>query len=241
MSRAVVFLALAVAGCGGGAGGRSIDVFAASSLTDAITEIAAGFEAADPNVDVRLNLAASSTLREQILEGAPADVFAAANETTMAAVVERDRVAAPPVAFARTRLVIAVPAGNPGAVTGLDDLDRSELLVGLCAPGVPCGDLAREVLARAGVDAAVDTDEPNARALTAKLADGELDVGLIYATDAMSMAGVTAIPIADRFDAVATYAIAPLAGSGDDAASFVAYVLSPAGRAILAEHGFELP
>lgn len=241
MRLAVATLALVVVACGGGDDGRQVRVFAASSLTDAFTEIEAAYEAEHPDVDVQLNLAGSSALREQILEGAPADVFAAANDVTMSALADAGEVEGEPVVFAGNQLTIAVPSGNPADISELADLERPEALVGLCAVGVPCGDLARAVLARAGVVAAVDTDEPNARALTAKIEDAELDAGLVYVTDVLGLDAVDSVRLPKEVSIVSWYPIATLAGAGPDAGSFTAFVLSTDGRAILAEHGFGLP
>ena len=99
----------------------SITVFAAASLTDAFEEVATAFEGANPGASVELNFGASSALREQILAGAPADVFASANTSNMDQVVEADGVEGEPEVFARNQLQIVVPAGNPGDVDGLDD------------------------------------------------------------------------------------------------------------------------
>ncbi len=240
MRRAVAFLGLALAACGGD-GDRSVRVFAAASLTDAFVEIASAFEAEHPDIDVELNLAGSSALRVQILEGAPADVFAAANEPAMTALVDAGEIDGAPVVFALNQLTIATPADNPGGVTELADLARPELRVGLCAVGVPCGDLARDVLDRAGVVASVDTDEPNVRALAAKIADGELDAGLVYATDVVAVEGLASWRIEKQTNIVAPYPIATLADAGPDADAFVAFVLSPDGRRILTAHGFGVP
>lgn len=239
----VVAIGMAVAcsavACGADGDERSVQVFAASSLATAFADVEVAFEAERPDVDVELNVAASSTLREQILDGAPADVVALANEQTMTELVELGAVEGTPVAIASNSLTVAVPSGNPGDVRGLADLARPELLVGLCAAGVPCGDLARAVLARAGVDAAIDTDEPNVGALRAKIADGELDVGLVYVTDVGD--GIESLPIAKEDNLVAVYPIATLRDASPEAAEFVEFVRSAGGRQILAEHGFGSP
>ena len=206
----------------------ALDVFAASSLTDAFAEIEAAFEA-EHDVDVVLNLGASSALREQILAGAPADVFASANQSNIDAVAGESEV------FATNRLQIVVPAANPGDVDGIDDLARDELLVGLCAVEVPCGELAQEALDDASVNASVDTEEPDVRSLLAKVAAGELDVGIVYRTDVLAAGGdVRGIDL----DVAATYPIAALTADGD---AFVDFVLGDEGQAILAEHGFGPP
>ncbi|MDZ7676768.1 MAG: molybdate ABC transporter substrate-binding protein [Acidimicrobiales bacterium] len=233
-------------GCGGtdDAADGSITVFAAASLTDAFDEVADAFEAADPDVDVSVDVsfAGSSSLREQVLEGAPADVFASANVPNMDAVVEAGAAGSPRV-FATNRLQIVVPAGNPAGIDGLDDFADDELLVGLCAAEVPCGDFARQALDRAGVRPAPDTNEPDVRALLTKVEAGELDAGIVYVTDVASAGDrVEGIDIPDEHNVVATYPIATLTGSGDPeaAAAFVAFVLGD-GQDVLAEFGFGRP
>ena len=150
--------------CGAPSAGRSeIVVSAASSLSDAFTEIAEAFEASNPDVAITLNVGGSSSLREQILEGAAVDVFASADSRNVEDV--SGELVGPARVFARNVLQIGVPSGNPANVAGLEDFERSDLLLGVCANSVPCGDLAERVLAAAGVEALVDTYEPNVRAL----------------------------------------------------------------------------
>lgn len=251
-------LASIVVGCGqdgrverGASGSRSdaeltgeVLVSAATSLTDAFEEVESAFEMAHPGVDVLLNLGASSSLRAQILEGAPVDVFASANAANMDRVAEAGAVAAAPRVFARNLLQIAVPAGNPAGVRGLEDLASEALRVGLCAERVPCGDFARLALQRAGVVASLDTEEPDVRALLTKLQLGELDAGITYVTDVASAgASVEGIDIAEDMNVVAEYPIAVLAAAPNRGAAdaFVRFVLSDDGRAILARHGFAPP
>jgi molybdate transport system substrate-binding protein len=225
----VVAIVLLLAACGAD-DEETLDVFAASSLTDAFAAIETAFEDSH-DVDVVLNLGASSALREQILAGAPADVFAAADQSNVDAVAEDSEV------FATNRLQIVVPSGNPGGVDGIDDLARDELLVGLCAEEVPCGALARQAVDDAGVTPVPDTEEPDVRSLLAKVAGGELDVGIVYRTDVLAAGdAVRGIDL----DVVATYPIAAL-DDGATAAAFVDFVLSDEGQAILADHGFGPP
>jgi molybdate transport system substrate-binding protein len=220
----------------------SITVFAAASLTDAFGEIADGFEAANPGVSVESNFGASSALREQILAGAPADVFASANLSNMDQVVEADAAAGDPQTFATNRLEIAVPADNPGHVTGMADFGDDDLLIGLCAAEVPCGEFGREALANAGVTPAVDTEEPDVRSLLTKVESGDLDAGLVYVTDVLAAGdAVEGIEIPADHNVVAEYPIATLAEAGDAtlADAFIAYVVSDEGEDILASYGFD--
>lgn len=219
-------------------------VSAASSLTDAFAEVAAAFEETSPGVAVTLNLAGSSTLAGQIAEGAPVDVFASANLVVMEGLVEAGRVAGEPRVFARNTLRIAVPPGNPTGIAGLADFARDELVLGLCAPAVPCGAAAREALAQAGVEPRPDTEEPSARALLTKVELGELDAAVTWATDVAAAGGaVQGIDLPSGTEVVSDYTVAVVSGAPrpDAARTFVALLLSDEGRAILARHGFLLP
>lgn len=252
MSRLCLLATLAVlaAACGnetGEPGSRqSVVVFAAASLGDAFTEMEQAFEEAKPGYDIRLNFGGSSSLRQQLLEGAPADVFASADQSNMDSVVEEGLIGGDSdVVFARNRMTIAVPAGNEAGLESLADFADTELLLGLCAETVPCGRFAREVLANAGVVASLDTNEPDVRALLTKIEAGELDGAIVYHTDTSGSADLVesvAIPDAQNVDAL--YPIAPLASASnpDGAAEFIAYVTGDQqGQAILAEQGFLSP
>jgi molybdate transport system substrate-binding protein len=221
-----------------------ITVYAAASLTDAFGEATDAFEEAHPGVDVELNVAASSALREQILAGAPADVFASANTSNMDQVVAGDAVDGEPEIFATNSLEIAVPAGNEAGVDGLDDFADPDLLIGLCADEVPCGQFGREALANAGVTPSVDTNEADVRALLTKVQSGDLDAGLVYRTDVQSAGDeIEGIEVPDEVNVVAEYPIAALSASAspDVAEAFVDFILSPDGHDILASFGFGSP
>jgi molybdate transport system substrate-binding protein len=246
---AAATLVVVVIGCaasdepGGGLEGEVL-VSAAASLSDVFAEVEAAFEGANPGVDVLLNLGSSSSLREQILQGAPADVFASANTSNMDLVVAAGEVSGDPKIFARNQLQIAVPSGNPGLVTGLADFADEELLIGLCAEDVPCGDLARVALENADVVPAIDTNELDVRALLTKIEAGELDAGITYVTDVLSTGGaVEGIDIPEELNVVADYPIASLAHAPnpDAADAFVAFVLSDEAREVLDNYGFSSP
>ena len=242
VAAAVLVLLAACGDVGADADGRELTVFAAASLTDAFSELAERFESTHPGTAVELNFGGSSSLREQILAGAPADVFASADPTHMDALADAGAIADQRT-FATNRVQIAVPVGNPAGVDDLGDLADRELLVGLCAPAVPCGQLALETLGAAGVTAAVDTEEADVRALLTKLEAGELDAGIVYVTDVLASDRVEGIAIPARHGAVARYPIAVTteAGSRRAAESFVDLVLSGEGRAVLARYGFGRP
>lgn len=215
----------------------TVTVFAAASLTESFDEIAAAFEAQHPGVDVVVNYGGSSGLATQILEGAPADVFAAASPTTMADVAEAAGVDA--TTFVTNVLELVVPAGNPGGVTGLADLARGDLLVAMCAAEVPCGAASARLLDDAGVVASVDTYEQDVKAVLTKVQLGEVDAGLVYVTDVQA-AGTEVEGIELPEAEPVAYPIAALTDS-EAAAAFVAFVLSEVGQRVLREAGFGAP
>lgn len=218
-------------------------VSAAASLTDAFGEIGSAVEEANPDVRVLLNLGSSASLRQQILEGAPVDVFASADTASMAQIVESGDTATDPEIFARNTMEIALPAGNPARITGLGDFADEELLIGLCAATAPCGVHAREVLENAGVIPSIDSNEPDVRALLNKVGAGELDAGIVYQTDVLSSGDVEGLAIPDDVNVIADYPIAVLVnGSHPMAGSlFVEFVLSEEGQSILNRYGFSSP
>lgn len=216
-------------------------VSGAASLTDVLTELERRFEEEHADVDVILNLGGSATLAEQIRQGAPADVLASADDGLVLALEGDGLLDGPPAPLATNKLRIAVPAGS--TVESVDDLADEDLLLGVCAEGQPCGDYARIALRRAGIDTAsvIDTAEPDVRAVLAKVVAGELDAGVVYATDVL--AAGDAIDGIDLDGPVARYPIAllrdaPNAGAAD---AFIAFATGEVGRQVLAEAGFETP
>lgn len=253
--RLAAFAALAAVsliGCGstdapaaqGTSGTGEITVFAAASLTETFTRLGKDFEAANPGATVAFNFGGSSALAQQINQGAPADVFASASPASMKQVTDTGAVTATPAIFARNRLQIAVPQGNPGRVTGLADIAKADLKIGLCAEQVPCGVAARKALQAAGITAAADTLEQDVKAVLTKVRLGEVDAALVYRTDVRSAgADVLGIWFPEADQAVNDYPIAALAKAPNAAGAkaFVDYVRSGKGRAVLGESGFDEP
>lgn len=232
---------LSVAACGGGDGDRSVRVAAASSLTEVVDALDELLDARGHDLEVEADLSGSANLARQLLDGAPADVFLAADEATMATLVEGGLAVGDVVDLATNRLVIAVPKGNPGGVEDLDDLARSELLVGRCADAVPCGRLALDELDESAIDDRADTEEPNVRSLLAKVAAGELDAALVYATDVRGRNDVVAIDD-PRLDRVNRYQAVVVDGGDEVRGRRVIDALrSPAGVSLLAALGFGPP
>ncbi|MGY2080904.1 molybdate ABC transporter substrate-binding protein [Modestobacter sp. SYSU DS0657] len=237
--------ALLLAGCGApaGDGGSTLTVFAAASLTDVFTDLGAELEAQRPGLTVQFTFAGSATLATQITQGAPADVFASADGSRMA-VVSDGGLAEDPVVFAGNVLEIAVPAGNPGGVTGLADFADEDRTLAVCAPAVPCGAAARALFAAAGVTARPDTEEEDVRAALTKVQLGEVDAALVYATDVRAAGDrVAGIPVPAAEEQVNAYPVAVLTGAPNPAAarSFVDLVLGTAGQQALADAGFRTP
>ena len=221
----------------------TVTVFAAASLTESFSEIEKQFEERNPGVDVVLNLGGSSTLAEQIVQGAPADVFAAANPQTMKTVVDAS-LATEQTIFVTNTLEIVVPAGNPGGVTGLASLARPELAIALCAQEVPCGAATEQAFAAAGLSAAPDTLEQDVKAVLTKVRLGEVDAGIVYRTDVKAAGGdVVGIPFDEAADVVNDYPISTLTDAPNPtvAKAFVEFVLLDAARSVFDEAGFGVP
>ena len=221
----------------------TVTVFAAASLTESFSEIEKQFEERNPGVDVVLNLGGSSTLAEQIVQGAPADVFAAANPQTMKTVVDAS-LATEQTIFVTNTLEIVVPAGNPGGVTGLADLARPELAIALCAQEVPCGAATEQAFAAADLSAAPDTLEQDVKAVLTKVRLGEVDAGIVYRTDVKAAGGdVVGIPFDEAADVVNDYPISTLTDAPNPtvAKAFVEFVLADAARSVFDEAGFGVP
>ena len=241
---AVIALVVAgLAGCGGGGGdgATTLDVLAAASLTDAFTALGDAFTAAHPDVDVTFNFAGSSALAQQILDGAPVDVFASADEANMAKVAGT---ITDPEVFARNRLAIVVEPGNPLGIEGLADLEDPGVVLVLCAPEVPCGGYAAKALAKADVAVTPASLEENVRGVVSKVALGEADAGIVYVTDVQAagddVEGVD-IDIADDPDLEAVYPMGTATDAPDAATDWVEFVLSEDGQRILADYGFRAP
>jgi molybdate transport system substrate-binding protein len=230
---------------------RTLTVFAASSLTDAFTEIGANFESANPGVTVTFNFAGSQALRTQIEEGAPADVFASANAKEMDALVSGSRMDASTLQqFLSNKLVVILPAKNPAGIETLDALAAPGVKLVLAAEEVPVGNYARQSLGlmngpfgRDFKDKVLDnvvSNEDNVKQVVAKVQLGEADAGIVYTSDAVAAPDLKGIEIPAELNVIAVYPIAPLAESANAelANAFIDYVLSAEGQAILQKWGF---
>jgi molybdate transport system substrate-binding protein len=156
---------------------RTLTVFAAASLKGSFTEIGREFEAANPGVTVRFSFAGSSDLVTQITEGAPADVFASADEKNMTKVTDRSLTAAAPVDFATNVLEIVTAAGNPVGIKTLADLAKPGVKVVVCAGQVPCGSATQTVETSSGVTLSPVSEESSVTDVLGKVTSGEADSG----------------------------------------------------------------
>ncbi len=231
-----------------------ITVYAAASLTDAFKDLGKQFEAAYPGSKVTFSFAASSALATQINEGAPADVFASADNAQMQ-VVTNNGDAEKPKVFAQNLAVIAVPK-NDNIVRSLEDLAKPGVKLVLANRDVPIGKYAREIFLKASAGGAIDphfsddvlrnlkSEEANVRAVLVKVQLGEADAGVVYQTDIAAAANdVKAVEIPRQYNVVAQYPIAAITHSKNatSAQAFIDFVLSDAGQATLVHYGFAKP
>jgi molybdate transport system substrate-binding protein len=235
-----------------------LTVFAAASLTSAFNETAQAFEANNSGVTVAFNYAGSNALATQIKQGATADVFASADQKNMndvknAGLMNNSSV----VIFAQNKLAIIVPTGNPASITSLNDLAKSGVKLDVANSSVPVGNYSLQMLSiassnssygagfKTSVLANVVSQETNVNDVVVKVALGQADAGIVYVSDvpAAYKDKVTVITIPDSVNVLAQYPIGVLSGSQNAqlAQSWINYVTSPAGQAILLKYGFILP
>ena len=232
---------------------RTLNVFAAASLTGAFGEIAKAFEAANPGVTVTNNFAGSQALRTQIEQGAPADVFASADHKNMDTMVTENLVQDGKYQdFANNKLVVILPPKNPANIQTLQDLAKPGMKLILEDASVPAGNYSRQILANMSKDSTYGSDfsdkvlknvvsnETDVKQVVSKVDLGEGDAGIVYVTDAQAAPDLKSIEIPDNFNVIAKYPLAVVAKSSNSelAAAFVQYVLSPEGQAVLQKWGF---
>ena len=220
----------------------AITVSAAASLTEAFGKIGRDFATVNPGATVTFNFGSSGTLATQIQQGAPVDVFASADPALVTSLIEAKLVDDRATVIANNKLVIVTKPGNPKHVTSLADL-ATVGVVSLCGETVPCGKYAGQILANAGVTIPADriTRGQDVKATLAAVTSGDADAAIVYVSDAKTAgAAVTAVPIPDAKNAIATYPMIVLKRSTDPAASraFIAYVAGPKGQATLKSFGF---
>jgi len=220
---------------------KVVDVYAAASLQDVFTTLGAEFEASHPGTTVEFSFAGSSDLATQIVEGAPADVFASANEKQMT--VAEAELLEPAQLFATNVLTLVVAEGNPLGISGLTDLLREDVTTVVCAPQVPCGSATTQLFEAEGLAVNVASEEASVTDVLGKVAQGQADAGLVYVTDIARAEGVEGVDIPQAMAFVNLYPIGVTSG-GDQpelAKEFVDFVLGERGQAALREAGFGDP
>jgi molybdate transport system substrate-binding protein len=217
----------------------SITVLAASSLTNGFTALGNEFESAHPGTKVTFSFGSSSDLETQIEQGAPADVFASADQKNMDKVVAANDNAAAPQRFVKNKLEIAVERGNPNHIATLADLTKPGTVVVLCDPSVPCGKLADQVLTNAEVAVTPKSREANVKATLSKVELGEADAAIVYVSDVASSGKVDGVPIPDDVNMVTTLPVVTLkdAANASVAAAFVSFVVAHADE-LVTKYGF---
>ena len=252
---AFLLIVFGVVGCAAGLSGnggvdpQELTVFAASSLTDAFHELAEAFEAQNPGVEVVLNFAGSSQLAAQLSEGVAADIFASANPAQMQGVIEAGRIeTGSETLFVSNRLTIVVPADNPAGISALADLAQPGVQLILAVEGVPVREYTDDIVAAMAADfqekfyANLVSEEDNVRQVSAKVALGEADAGIVYTSDVTPDIAnqVQQIAIPDAQNVIAAYPLAPLSDAPEPelARSFIDFVLSEEGQNILSNWGF---
>jgi molybdate transport system substrate-binding protein len=239
---ALILATLSIAGCASGTkapASENLTIFAASSLKPPFDQMAT--ELKQQGLQITFSYAGSQTLAAQLAQGAPADVFAAADTTQMKVAQDAGVIAGTPQVFVHNRLEIAVAPGNPKGVHGLSDLSRANLVVVLADPSVPAGKYAQQALAKAHATVRPASLEPQVTGVLSKVALGEADAGIVYASDIVTNHKVDGVVIPDEQNVIADYAIAATSNTKNRSGAnrFIEFVLSPTGQSALKAAGFQ--
>lgn len=232
-----------------------LTVYAAASLRSPLEALAAAYGDLTSGTTLTVSAGASSALRAQIEQGAPADVFLSADTSNPAALAEAGLAAGEATVIAGNRLAIIVPIGNPAAIAKPADLGRAGLKIVAAGDAVPITRYATELVAKlaamegmpAGFPEAyaanVVSREDDVKAVVAKIELGEGDAAIVYRTDALASDAVSTIDIPPEADVTASYAGVVVGSSAhpDDARAFLDWLNEPAAQAILASFGFTPP
>lgn len=236
--------------------GETLTIFAAASLTDVFSEIGERFEEENPGSKVVFNFAGSQQLAQQLAQGAPADIFASANQKQMQTAIEADRVDEnDPLVMTVNQIAVVYPADNPAGIRRLSDLARPGIRLVLGAEEVPVGDYSLEFLEKASQDPAFGSDykedvlnnvvsyELNVRAVLNKVILGEADAGIVYISDVndLESAEIGGLLIPEQLNVSASYFIAPTSDSKQSelAEAFISFVISMEVQDILVTYGFK--
>jgi molybdate transport system substrate-binding protein len=216
----------------------NLTVLAAASLSESFKELGTAFEATHSGTKVTFSFDASSALATQANNGAPADVFASADQANMKKVTDAGNATGPRV-FTHNKLAIIVAKGNPKKIKSLADFSKVSFV--LCAPEVPCGKYGLEALTKAKVTAKPKSLETNVKGVVTKVTSGEADAGIGYVTDAKAAAAnAEGIEIPDAQNVIAEYPMAVLKQSLNStiAYAWLDFILGADAQAVLAKYGF---
>jgi molybdate transport system substrate-binding protein len=217
----------------------SITVLAGSSLTTSFTALGEEFQTAHPGTKIEFSFGSSSDLEKSIEQGAPADVFASADQKNMTKLVAAGDNSGSPTNFAKNKLEMAVEKGNPKHIARLSDLSKPGLVVVLCDPSAPCGKYAAQVLANAKVHLTPKSLEANVKATLSKVELGEADAAIVYVSDIATSGKVEGVQIPDHVNVLATLPIVALKGSKNPtlAKAWVDFVVSHQSE-LVSKYGF---
>jgi molybdate transport system substrate-binding protein len=233
--------------------GRTLTIFAASSLIDAFGELGKTFEKQNEGVEVKQSFESSSTLLIQIQQGAPADVFASAAQEEMDTAMKDGLVAGKPEVFVKNREIIMVPNDNPANIESFQDVANPGVRLVLAQRDVPAADYALQILDKANarygdnfekqVLSNVVSRESDVRASVNRVVVGDADATFGYASDYTIdiRDRVMVVPIPPDLNIIATYPIAALKGAKDPelAKKWVELVTSKEGQHVLQKWNFE--
>lgn len=261
------FMVLPLAGCGTSqatetkenaeAAEVTLNVFAAASMTETLTEIQEMYKEVAPNATLVFNFDSSGTLKTQIQEGADCDVFISAAQKQMN---QLDKDADPEVNtegldyllegtrinLLENKVVLAVPDGNPKGIESFADLGTDKLsLLALGNEDVPVGQYSEEILTNLGMLDQLEQENKitygsNVKEVTTQVSEAAADAGIIYATDAYS-AGLPVVAQADdtmRKQVIYPAAVLNISENQDAAEAFLDYLKTDDCMKVFEEVGF---
>ena len=237
------------------ASAADLTIYGAASLAGVLDAAKTAYETADPGSKVTVSTDSSAALEMQIEQGAPADVFLAADTTNPKKLVDGGFAAGEAVDFAGNELTVIVPKDNPGKISTPADLARNGVKVVAAGDEVPITKYATQLVKnlakvsgypvdfQAAYDRNVVSKEDNVKSVVAKVGLGEGDAGIVYVTDALASKDVDTVPIPDGANVPATYAgvVVKASPNADAAKAFLDWLAGPDGQAILKQSGFLPP
>lgn len=228
---------------------QELIMFAAASMTETLQKIAEDYKKVEPNVKLTFNFDSSGTLKTQIEEGAACDLFLSAAQKQMNQLEEAGSLLTDTrVNLLENQVTLVVPEGNPAGITGFDDVKGDQ--VGLIALGnsdVPVGQYSEELFTNMGIWEEIQnkiTFGSNVKEVTAWVAEGTVDCGVVYGTDARA-AGLPVVATApeELLDNRVVYPAAVLKSSEHEKAAraFLTYLQGENCRAVFEDAGFAIP